>query len=36
MEEFDKLLAQAHKQAKKAGLKRSDIYNAIAKARDRK
>ncbi|MGZ3810041.1 MAG: AbrB/MazE/SpoVT family DNA-binding domain-containing protein [Bacteriovorax sp.] len=36
MEEFDKLITEARKQAKKAGLKRSDIYNAIAKARDRK
>jgi predicted DNA-binding transcriptional regulator AlpA len=36
MEEFDKLIAEAREQAKKAGLKRSDIYDAIAKARGRK
>jgi len=36
MEEFDKLIDRARKQAKKAGLKRSDVYEAIAKARGRK
>ena len=36
MEEFDKLIAKARKQAKEAGLKRSDVYEAIAKARGRK
>ena len=36
MEEFDKLIAKARKQAKDEGLKRSDVYKAIAKARDRK
>lgn len=36
MEEFDKLIDKARKQAKEAGLKRSDVYAAIAKARGRK
>jgi AbrB family looped-hinge helix DNA binding protein len=36
MEEFDKLISKARKQAKEAGLKRSHVYEAIAKARDRK
>ncbi len=36
MEEFDKLIAKARKQAKDEGLKRSDVYKAIAKARGRK
>ena len=36
MEEFDKLIGRARKQAKEAGLKRSDVYEAIAKARGRK
>ena len=36
MEEFDKLIAKARKQAKEAGLKRSDVHEAIAKARGRK
>jgi hypothetical protein len=36
MKEFDKLITKARKQAKKAGLKRSDIHEAIAKARERK
>jgi AbrB family looped-hinge helix DNA binding protein len=36
MREFDKLIAEARKQAKEAGLKRSDVYEAIAKARGRK
>ena len=36
MEEFDKLIAKARKQAKKAGLKSSDVYAATAKARGRK
>ena len=35
MEEFDVLIAQAHKQAKKAGIKQSDVTAAIAKARGR-
>ena len=36
MKEFDKLIARARKQAKKAGLKRADIHEAIAEARGRK
>ncbi len=36
MKEFDKLIAKARKQAKKTGLKRSDIHEIIAKARGRK
>jgi AbrB family looped-hinge helix DNA binding protein len=36
MEEFDKLIAEARKQAKKAGLKKSDIYAAVTKVRGRK
>ena len=35
MKEFDKLIAKARKQAKKAGLKRSDIHESIAEARGR-
>ena len=33
MEEFDDLIAKARKQARRAGLKRSDVKAAIAKAR---
>jgi len=36
MEEFDQLIADARKQAKKAGLKKADITTAIARARRRK
>lgn len=36
MDEFDRLIAKARKQAKDEGLKRSDVYGAIAKARGRK
>ena len=36
LEEFDKLIAEARKQAKKAGLKKSDIYASITKVRGRK
>jgi AbrB family looped-hinge helix DNA binding protein len=36
MEEFDKLIAEARRQAKEAGLKKSDVYKAVAKARGRK
>lgn len=36
MEEFDDLIAEARKQAKRAGLKRSDIAAAIEKVRSRK
>lgn len=36
MEEFDELIDKARRQAKEAGLKRSDVYAAIAKARGRK
>jgi len=36
MEDFDKLIAEARKQAKEAGLKRSDVNATIAKVRGRK
>ena len=36
MADFDDLLAQARKQARKAGLKRSDLLAAIRKVRERK
>jgi len=36
MEDFDRLIAKARKQAAKAGLKRSDIAAAILKARGHK
>lgn len=36
MAEFDDLIAQARKQARKAGLKRSDIPKAIKEARKKK
>jgi len=36
MEEFDALIADARRQAKEAGLKRSDISAAVAKARARR
>jgi len=36
MDEFDTLIKQARKQAKKAGLKSKDIASAVAKARSRK
>ena len=36
MEEFDRLIAEARRQAKEAGLKKSDVYSAVAKARGRK
>ncbi|HUH66319.1 MAG TPA: AbrB/MazE/SpoVT family DNA-binding domain-containing protein [Syntrophales bacterium] len=36
MEEFDKLMGEVRKQAKEAGLRQSDVYKAIAKARGRK
>lgn len=32
-DEFDELINEAHKQAKAAGMKRSDIAGAIAKSR---
>jgi AbrB family looped-hinge helix DNA binding protein len=35
MEDFDALISEARKQARKAGMKRSDIAAAIAKARNR-
>ena len=35
MEEFDDLIAQARKQARKAGIKRSDVTAAITKVRGR-
>lgn len=34
--EFDSLIAEARKQAKEAGLKKSDISDVIAKVRGRK
>jgi AbrB family looped-hinge helix DNA binding protein len=36
MEDFDKLIAEARKQAKETGLKRSDVHATIAKVRGRK
>ena len=36
MEEFNELIAEARRQAKKAGVKRSDVAAAIAKVRGRK
>lgn len=33
MDEFDELLAEARKQARRAGLKRSDVADALAAAR---
>ena len=36
MQEFDALIAQARKQAKKAGLRQSDITAAVATVRGRK
>jgi AbrB family looped-hinge helix DNA binding protein len=36
MEAFDALIAEARKQARLAGLKRSDITDAIARVRGRK
>jgi AbrB family looped-hinge helix DNA binding protein len=36
MTEFDALIKQARKQAKEAGLKRTHVTSAIAKARGRK
>jgi hypothetical protein len=33
MDEFDELLADARRQARRAGLRRSDIAGAIAKVR---
>ena len=33
IEEFDELIAKAHKQAKQAGMKKSDITSAINKVR---
>ena len=33
MEDFDKLISEANKQARKAGMKRSDIADAITKVR---
>ena len=36
IEEFDDLIARARKQARKAGMKRSDISKAVAKSRGRK
>lgn len=36
MKEFDTLITEARKQAKKAGLKKSEIAAAVAKARSRK
>jgi AbrB family looped-hinge helix DNA binding protein len=36
LDEFDALIKQARLQARQAGLKRSDINAAVARARDRK
>jgi len=36
LDEFDELIARARKQAKQAGMKRSDIPAALAKARGQK
>jgi len=36
MEEFDRLIAQARKQARRAGLKRSDMKAVVAKVRTQK
>ena len=33
MDEFDELLAEARKQARRAGLKRSDVAHAVAETR---
>ena len=35
MEDFDALISEARRQAKKAAMKRSDITTAIAKARNK-
>lgn len=36
MDEFDALIAEARRQGKAAGLKKSDVHAALAKARGRK
>jgi AbrB family looped-hinge helix DNA binding protein len=36
LDEFDDLIAEARKQARKAGMKRSDIKAALTKVRDKK
>ena len=36
MDEFDELVRKARRQARKAGIKRSDIKNAIAEVRGRR
>lgn len=36
MDEFDELLADARKQARRAGLKRADVDDAVAAARRRR
>lgn len=36
MEEFDRLIAQARKQARRAGLKQSDMKAVVAKVRTQK
>jgi AbrB family looped-hinge helix DNA binding protein len=36
LDEFESLIQEARAQAKQAGLKKSDITNAVSKARDRK
>jgi len=36
MQEFDRLIAQARKQARRAGLKRSDVKAVVAKVRTQK
>jgi len=36
MEDFDELIAKSRKQARRAGLKRSDVAAAVKKARGRR
>jgi AbrB family looped-hinge helix DNA binding protein len=36
MKEFDELIAEARKQARRVGLKRTDIYAAVAEVRRRR
>ena len=35
MEDFDALISEARRQAKKAGMKRSDVTDAVSKARSK-
>ncbi len=36
MDEFDELISKARRQAKQAGMKKSDIQKAVAKSRSKK